>query len=66
MSEIKKKKVKKVQNCQWIYQQDDCYYETGCEHAFQFNYERKEDSEFKYCPYCGFGITWREDGDCDK
>ena len=46
-------------NCLWIYDESYCYYETDCNHSFQFsNYEETEpESEFRYCPYCGGNIV---------
>ena len=38
--------------CVWIPDDLHDYYETSCDHAFSFEYGKRE-KEFKYCPYCG-------------
>ena len=55
------------ETCYWTYAEFDDYYDSTCGHAFSFNYDRKDDPEFQYCPYCGHEILWIEpDGETEK
>lgn len=44
--------------CVWAYNEDG-FYDTGCDNAFEFSYSKREEG-FKYCPYCGLEI--KEEG----
>jgi len=37
--------------CEWEW--GDCYWDTGCGRAFEFNDGTPTDNDFRYCPYCG-------------
>ena len=44
--------------CVWTYDEDYAYYDTHCEHTFQFSHDEPfERGNFKYCPYCGAKIV---------
>jgi hypothetical protein len=43
--------------CQWVYDGfEDCW-STECGNAFCFIDAGPSENEFKFCPYCGKGIT---------
>lgn len=39
--------------CQWLYDDSDDFYETGCGEAFTFIDGGLELNRFLFCPYCG-------------
>lgn len=41
-----------AKSCLWT-QVDDSWYETECEHAFEFYNGGPKGNEFAFCPYCG-------------
>lgn len=43
-----------MNECVWTYNEDG-FYDTGCDNAFEFPYSKREEG-FKYCPYCGLEI----------
>lgn len=47
--------LEEMKKCKWTYCEDG-YYDTGCDEAFVFNYDKRE-KEFKFCPYCGCKIV---------
>ena len=48
-----------MQECIWIYTEYENY-KTSCGKVFHFEYDGLlEDSDFKFCPYCGAVIKQR-------
>lgn len=45
--------------CDWTVDEDGVW-QTGCEHAFQFNDDGPKENHFKFCPYCGSHLHARE------
>lgn len=47
--------------CEWVYNDTDAYYATGCGNAHTFIDGEICDNSYKHCPYCGGAIVAREE-----